>query len=170
MNALLGDRTAEGNRRRCERWRRKNGIQPRGRRSVQDRAMDLVVVCPSGCWLWAGAKDKAGYGLVETSGHARPERRTLLAHKALWEAEHGPVPAGYELDHTCRVRHCVNPGHLEPVTHAVNVARGRAGRPQAERTHCPSGHEYTPENIQKYGGRRHCRACNIERLRRRRGK
>ena len=37
---------------------------------------------------------------------------------------HGPVPEGLELDHLCRIRHCVNPDHVEPVTCAVNVRRG----------------------------------------------
>jgi hypothetical protein len=46
-----------------------------------------------------------------------------LAHIVYWEGEHGPVPEGLELDHLCRNPPCVNPAHLEPVTHQQNMQR-----------------------------------------------
>jgi hypothetical protein len=72
----------------------------------------------------------------------------------------GPVPDGLELDHLCRVPACVNPDHLEPVTHIENVRRGRSY--WAERTHCSAGHEYTRENTRITKRGRTCRACKNE--------
>jgi len=68
------------------------------------------------CQIWTGYIDPGGYGRVHGG----------LAHKAIYEAEHGPVPDGLELDHLCRNKACVNPNHLEAVTHLVNVRRGQA--------------------------------------------
>jgi hypothetical protein len=52
----------------------------------------------------------------------------VIAHRLSYEWLVGPVPEGMELDHLCRVRHCVNPSHLEVVTHSVNVIRGNEAR------------------------------------------
>ena len=60
------------------------------------------------CWLWLGSLDTAGYGQF------RINRKLYLVHRLLYEATHGPIPAGLELDHLCRIRSCVNPAHLEP--------------------------------------------------------
>lgn len=73
------------------------------------------------CWIWNGApQSKAGYCRV----HLRSGTR--LAHRASYEQFVGPIPEGLQLDHLCRVPSCVNPEHLEPVTHAENGRRGRA--------------------------------------------
>jgi len=67
-----------------------------------------------------------------------------------------------EIDHLCRVRCCVNPDHLEAVTHRENILRGNTfAAVNAAKTHCPKGHEYTPENTRIHtGGRRQCIACS----------
>jgi hypothetical protein len=83
------------------------------------------------------------------------------AYRITYETLVGPVPNGLELDHLCRVRACVNPGHLEPVTHRVNTLRGEtvAAR-NARATHCPAGHPY--DEVNTYAdrlGRRSCREC-----------
>lgn len=70
------------------------------------------------CWIWQGALNDRGYALGGGNGLGR------LAHRVIWEREHGLVPEGFELDHLCRVRCCVNPEHLEVVTHAENMRRG----------------------------------------------
>ena len=70
----------------------------------------------SGCWLWTGCLCK-GYGNFSLNGTAH------YAHRWLWEYVNGPVPAGLELDHLCGVKNCVNPAHLEAVTHAENMRR-----------------------------------------------
>lgn len=70
------------------------------------------------CWIWQRYIDEEGYGRV---GYGIGSRR---AHRRFYEAAVAPVPEGLELDHLCRVRCCVNPDHLEPVTRAVNQQRG----------------------------------------------
>lgn len=72
----------------------------------------------SGCWLWIGTKCK-DYGMF----YVPETQRSVRAHKWLWELVHGPVPQGYELDHLCHNKTCVNPNHLEAVTHWENMKR-----------------------------------------------
>lgn len=74
------------------------------------------------CHIWTGAILGTGYGALRCDG------RTVRAHTFGWQIEHGPVPDGLELDHLCRVRPCVRNSHLEPVTRAENLRRGRVAR------------------------------------------
>ena len=113
----------------------------------------------SGCWLWAGALNSKGYGNVRING------RNHLAHRVSYTMHKGPIPSGLELDHLCRVTSCVNPDHLEAVTHQENCRRGDAGKIcgawQRAKTHCPQGHAYAGDNLFfQHGGRRACRACS----------
>ena len=109
------------------------------------------------CWYWALAYDVKGYGRAWFSG------RQHKAHRLVYELLIGKIPEGLELDHLCRNRLCVNPSHLEPVSHAENVRRGKAGRHHRSKTHCVNGHEYTPENTYlrptQLKGLRDCRKC-----------
>lgn len=82
-------------------------------------------VCPdSGCHLWAGAKCHNGYGVAWLSF----PRSTCRAHRVTYEVAKGPIPSGLVLDHLCRVKQCVNPSHLEPVTNATNQRRGAGAK------------------------------------------
>lgn len=72
-----------------------------------------------GCWPWLGTKSRLGYGTAAT----KVAGRTNQAHRVVYEALVGPIPTGLELDHLCRNTSCVNPSHLEPVTHAENMRR-----------------------------------------------
>lgn len=109
-----------------------------------------------GCWTWNGGTTVHGYGQMSVN------YRKVLAHRFAYELLVAPIPAGMEIDHLCRVRRCVNPRHMEPVTHAENMAR------QVPRSHCPQGHEMTEANTVRRAdtGYRMCRQCRDERNRR----
>lgn len=79
----------------------------------------------TGCWVWTAAKAPSGHpGFCL----GRPEgKRWVQAHRVSYEHFVGPIPEGLELDHLCVNPPCVNPAHLEPVTHAENMRRGIAG-------------------------------------------
>lgn len=125
------------------------------RRPVVERFLDHVLMHPmGGCWVWTGSTNLHGYGQLNagTTG-ASP----LIAHRWAYENWVGPVPAGLELDHLCRNRRCVFPGHLEPVTHRENILRGSAPAAlHARKTHCPRGHAYSGRASD---GRRVCGQC-----------
>lgn len=104
------------------------------------------------CWLWTGYTS-AGYGRFWDGTHVIP------AHRWAWEQVNGPIADGLHCDHLCRTRNCVNPKHLELVTIAENIRRGETGKHNKIKTHCPHGHEYTPENTAIYAGRRNCKTC-----------
>jgi HNH endonuclease len=81
------------------------------------------------CWIWQkglSAGDRGGYGTIFDSGKMRK------AHVVYWERENGPVPEGYELDHLCQQRPCVNPEHTEPVIDAINTQRGKVAKLNAD--------------------------------------
>jgi HNH endonuclease len=111
-----------------------------------------------GCWLWWGRRSEDGYALVGNSG-----RRV---HRWAYERFIGPIPEGMQLDHLCRIRHCVNPWHMEPVTSRENTLRGETitGR-NARKTHCPAGHPLEGENLYLYRGKRSCKECRREHVR-----
>lgn len=115
----------------------------------------------TGCWLWLGVIDHLGYGHIEKGG------RNAMAHRVGYELLRGPIPQKMTLDHLCRNRQCVNPGHLEPVPQRVNVLRGNGvAALKAQQTHCVNGHEFTPTNtIIRNGRHRACRLCGRNRTR-----
>lgn len=107
------------------------------------------------CWIWTGQVDRKGYGSVGVG-----KCRNRSTHRVVYELIAGPIPKGLHLDHLCRVRACCNPAHLEPVTCKTNCERGE----RATKTHCPSGHPYSGENLRTHTDsrgyqRRLCRAC-----------
>lgn len=118
----------------------------------------------NGCWIWTGAKMKNGYGRFG-AGH----NQVRFAHRWIYEQIHGKLSDGLVIDHLCRNPSCVNPEHLEAVTQRENILRGMAfPATNAKKTHCPQGHEYTPENtIISSRNQRHCRTCHQERDRNR---
>ena len=106
----------------------------------------------TGCWEWVGSKTKDGYGQF------RLGKRIRAPHQISWEWYYGAlIPPSMEIDHTCRIRHCVNPDHLQLVVQGFNGKQGGLsnGQKQKNRTHCKRGHEFTPENTYVYpDGRR----------------
>lgn len=112
------------------------------------------------CWPWTGPLDRGGYGTVFL--RKGPNRVNVYnkAHRVSWELQRGSIPQGLHIDHLCRVRHCVNPAHLEPVTPAENARRGALRRRADYDTHCPGGHVRTDGNTYVDAKNvRHCREC-----------
>jgi hypothetical protein len=115
------------------------------------------------CWLWVGGKMANGYG------HFAVRRNGVLtqaySHRWAYEAMVGPIPCGFQIDHLCRVRHCVNPSHLEAVTPRINTLRGDTIQAKnAGKTTCPQGHPY---DIRWRNGGRACKQCRREQRKRR---
>jgi|SRR6516162_1033280 hypothetical protein len=119
---------------------------------------------PDDCWLWLGANNGNGYGVIGRGGR---EAGQTYVHRVAWELAHGPIPAGLEVDHLCRTRCCVNVAHLELVTHRENNRRGETlSALNARKTHCPAGHPYDAANTYRPPGAprsRMCRACMVVR-------
>lgn len=133
-------------------------VRQRRSRSLAERFERLYEVDESGCWLWRSKINQAGYGMIWGGIELG---RELRAHRVAYELHVGPIPDGLTIDHLCRVRHCVNPDHLQAVTRGTNVLRGASGpAANARKTHCKRGHEFTPENTYvTKAGYRNCRAC-----------
>lgn len=139
------------------------------RTPVRERIQSRVTVDPGGCWLMDGYL-RNGYALMRDD-----EGKQRDAHRVVYEEYVGPIPEGLQLDHVCHTldkdcgggftcphRRCVNPAHLEPVTHRENALRGVSfSAANAAKTHCANGHEYTPENTYyRKPTHRVCRICN----------
>ncbi|BBA98317.1 hypothetical protein RVR_4454 [Actinacidiphila reveromycinica] len=111
------------------------------------------------CLTWTAYRNKENYGRFSFEG------RKWLAHRLAYVAANGPIPDGLEIDHLCRNRACVRVSHLEAVTRRVNLLRGTGfAATNAQVTHCPQGHAYTPDNtyVQPRTRQRDCRACKRE--------
>lgn len=111
-----------------------------------------------GCWLWTAATDGRGYGKVWWRG------RMVRTHRLVYELLVRKIPEALQIDHLCKVKGCANPAHLEPVTSCENTYRGAGPAVKnAEKTHCPRGHELSPDNLVSYAwihrGERTCLIC-----------
>lgn len=125
----------------------------------------------SGCWLWTGHLCQDGYG----KSINRDFIGESLAHRLSWLWHRGEIPEGCEIDHKCFVRNCVNPNHLECVTHLENIRRGHARgsytgtNRNALKTHCDRGHPLSGDNVRVEVWRgvtmRKCKACRALRRR-----
>lgn len=179
---MEGDNVSiDGNKRRCRKCRARTNKEwhlkfrpAKPKPTEEEKFYKYISKDPvSGCWLWLGHKNRRGYGTFYVSrltfkGH-------LKAHRWVYERFVGPISDGLEIDHLCCVSSCVNPEHLEPVTHDENIRRGveRGSfsgngqsfvRYQGSKTHCPSGHPYSGENLHIYiksdgSAARICLAC-----------
>ena len=130
------------------------------RRGISDRSVDTFRPGGSECIEFPGARIN-GYGVRYYQG------RQQRAHRISYEMAVGPIPDGVVIDHLCRNRACIRPGHLEAVTQRENILRGAApSAAYAVATHCKSGHPLSGDNLilrssRKSGGRE-CQACKRE--------
>lgn len=116
----------------------------------------------SPCWVVSGTNAE-GYGQIRVDGVNRG------LHRVAYEVWIGGIPDGLHIDHLCRNRACCNPQHLEPVSVRENSLRGNTlPAANARKVACPYGHPYDAENTSVIAGKRNCRTCNRERMRRRR--
>lgn len=125
----------------------------------KDLIQDHSIAEPNtGCWLWERGMTTAGYGITRLTG------KLEYAHRISYEAFVGPIPSDCEIDHKCRQRGCVNPAHLEAVTHHENVKRGGAAT-RSRRPFCGRGHSFEDAYIRPNGSRV-CRSCLAIRMKR----
>lgn len=116
------------------------------------------VIDANGCWCWTAAKSRPGYGYFYFDGHLR------LAHRIAYEHWTGPIPDGKEIDHVCRNRSCVNPAHLEAISHLANIRRSDV-IPARARAHMKDVHAARRQNPRCRKGhlfgenRRRCMVC-----------
>lgn len=82
---------------------------------------------PDECWPWRANENGHGYGILFVKKVAGMPT-WVYAHRLAYEIAHGSIPDGLTINHLCRIRSCVNPAHLEPVTGAENTRRGVARR------------------------------------------
>ncbi len=128
---------------------------------LEERILRKVQKDERGCWRWTGYISPAGYGQIGQGNG----KGIFLVHRASWLVFRGPIPEGMELDHLCRVRHCINPDHLEPVTRQENMLRVRG-------EYCPKGlHRMEGDNryVTPSTGKGRCAACARESRRLRMG-
>lgn len=141
-------------------WRHGDPLEEAATRTYRpaiDRLMAHVTMTPgplaSDCWVSTYGDNGAGYTRITVDG------RTMYAHRFSYEQHVGPIPAGLELDHLCRVPRCVNPAHLEPVTTRINTLRSDNHWAVAARTGvCKRGHSLDDAYVSPQG-RRRCRTC-----------
>lgn len=125
------------------------------------------------CWLWTGGHAH-GYGHWHVGSLPAGTRRTILCHRWAYEFCVGLIPAGLTLDHLCRVRNCVNPDHLEPMSLHLNILRGTGiAAHNSALTHCRRGHPFSGPNlyiVTRANGRtyRRCLACTYAQVKARR--
>lgn len=118
----------------------------------------------SGCWIWTACISNAGYGFFSVDG------KQMGAHRASYEFFVGPIPDGLQLDHKCRIRCCVNPDHLEPVTPKVNINRGIGPALLGDRRRtkeCLNGHDLGVHSYIRKNGTRRCKICESNRMKNR---
>ena len=113
----------------------------------------------SPCWDWQGGLNNMGYGRMYYGGHR------FVISNLVYQLFVEAMPKTLEADHLCRRPICVNPAHIEAVTHGENLRRSNFGSGvNARKTHCDYGHELSGDNVvRRSDGWRQCRTCSNRR-------
>lgn len=104
------------------------------RQTISERVSQRISIAFAGyetpCHIWAGPTSGDGRGDGRGGGYPRMwlDGQTVAVHLVTWTNEHGFIPGKRQLDHKCRNRRCVNPEHLELVTHKQNQKRRAAAQ------------------------------------------
>lgn len=125
------------------------------------RFWEKVEFTTDACWIWTAACMKNGYAVYHPIPSGPRKGEVALAHRVAFEALVGPIMKE-TIDHLCRVRSCVNPSHMEPVSRGENVLRGISpAAMHARQTHCYRGHPLSGEtmSIHKKQNGRTARSC-----------
>jgi len=155
-----------------QRWRTTGEVSPErpieeAGRAWEARFWALVARSdqPGACWLWLGHINPNGYAQWQIAKTSKAE----LVHRIAYRLMYGEIDQTLQLDHLCKIRHCVNPDHLEQVTAKENNMRSTS--PTAFnrlKTHCKYGHPFDVTNtLYRPNGGRACRLCKKLRRRRR---
>jgi hypothetical protein len=131
-------------------------MQTRNKPHTVESLLERTV--PQGtCLVWAGASTRSGYGVAVYRG------KQTTVHRVMYQLFHGAgIPEGMEVDHKCNTRNCINPDHLQLLTHQENMRVGAE-----RRSACRAGHEWNDDNTylaivkRKQGGTREQRYCRI---------
>lgn len=91
-------------------------------RRVIDRLLSRYTVDANGCWISHYSTGSHGYSQIGWTEGGKNAMR--LGHRVSWEAHHGPIPDDMTVDHDCRVRRCINPGHLQLLPNLDNAREG----------------------------------------------
>ena len=126
---------------------------------VENRLWHRVTITDTNCYE---RRDRyvnpKGYTRIWLNG------KNIYAHRMSWILTNGSIPDDICVLHGCDHPLCINVNHLFLGTKSENnndmVSKGRHGRYNAKKTHCPKNHEYTEDNTYVDSrGKRYCRKC-----------
>ena len=110
----------------------------------------------NGCWIWTGAKNQYGYGILTHN------YKNYRAHRFAWLQAGLPLADEQVLMHECDNRACINVEHLRAGTQQENIDDMRAkhrGADQTKPIECKNGHTLNHTNSYRFNNRTVCRIC-----------
>lgn len=90
----------------------------------------FIATLENGCMVCVSHKQNPD-GYIRLGGYHGKGRKPIMLHRLIYSGLHGEIPEGHEIDHTCRVRQCCNPAHLEALPGREHTVKGNVLRYQA---------------------------------------